>query len=250
MTGIGPSSFVDFRFLVALMPRLLFVAFIILSSSTPGFSQEGQLIPESLLRKLLPPGVTKFDFFGDALAVIAFCNFTKDVDQYELAAGMRAFGVAPADQPKIDAIRDRQYDIYRRDFSNLMRQRDFCAAAVTDAVKISRASDSIRASFLLKIQRSGVPLLPGSDSRRQPEKIEVFGDLLGKASFCKISIDAHKFADFLSYMGVQAESMDALGNRAAKRQRDLVAQYESPDKALHVCDEAGADPWVRSFIKQ
>ena len=98
--------------------------------------------------------------------------------------------------------------------------------------------------------RSGYPLTPGSDYRRQPEKIEFFGDILGTMAFCKISTDEEKLGRFLFDMGVQSESMNALRAEARKHQQDLTAQYGTPQVAAQVCSEVRANPAVDRFTKR
>jgi hypothetical protein len=77
----------------------------------------------------------------------------------------------------------------------------------------------------MKTMRSGYHSFPGSDDRRQPEKIEFFGNFLGTMVFCNYPVDADKWGRFLFDMGVQVESMTALGNQAKTTQQALVNQY-------------------------
>jgi hypothetical protein len=221
------------------------VAFLIVGSS-PAFC-ENDVLPEDMLQKLLPPNVTKVGFLGDLLAVIAFCNLNKEVDQYELLAGMRAFGISSADRTAMEAIRDKQYGAYRREFSTASKHQAFCADVASISPPGSR--NHLRSSFLTKLMRSGVPFMAGSDYRRQSEKIEFFGDLLGTLQFCRVPVEAQKLGSFLFYMGIQSESTSALKERTAKRYKELGTEYGVPDDASEVCKEVAANQWVRSLVK-
>src|SRR5262249_7841312 len=158
------------------------------------------------------------------LAVIAFCNLTYYVDQYELSALMRFFGVVSAYRAAMGRVRDKKYQEFRRQFTTPAKHQDFCTTSVQNP-------------FLTKLKRSGFPSIAGSDYRRQPEKIEFFGDILGTMTFCNIPTDGEKIGRLLFEMGVQSESMDALQAEARKHQRELAAQYGTPQGATQVCSE-------------
>jgi hypothetical protein len=188
-------------------------------------------------QKLLPPNMTKADFFGEIFAVIAFCNLTYYVDQYELSALARFFGVASADRAAMETIRDKKYQEFRRQFTTPAKHQDFCTTSVQNPI-------------FVKIKRSGFPSIPGSDYRRQPEKIEFFGDMLGTMTFCKIPTDGEKLGRILFEMGVQSESMNALQAEARKHQQELAAQYGTPQGATQVCSEVRANPGIDRFTKR
>ena len=185
----------------------------------------------------LPPLVDKVEFFGDILAVVAFCNLIQTVDQYELSAGMRHFGISSADRVAMEASRDKHYATFRRENATPAKHQEFCVK-------------SMRHSFLVKVQRSGVPSHVGSDHRRQPEKIEFFGDILANMVFCKIPVNSDKWGAFMFNMGVKSESMAALGEHATKTQKAIAAEYGTSQGAAEMCKETRANPAVQRFMTQ
>jgi len=160
------------------MFRYLLATLLVMTG--PSFAQDNPVA-----QKLLPPGVTKAEFFGDLLAVISFCNLTMSIDQYEFGAGMRFFGITSADRPAMETMRDKQYEKFRREVTTPAKHFDFCKAAY-------------RHPILSKAMRRGVPSFIGSDDRRQEEKIEYFGTSMGTLMFCKVpsmgSDGAHSFS--------------------------------------------------------
>ncbi|WP_284180368.1 hypothetical protein [Rhabdaerophilum sp. SD176] len=177
----------------------------------------------------LPNGLSKTEFFGDILAAISFCNLTLSVDQYELGAGMRAFGVTRKEIQELNAAKTRHYHVYRRDFDNSESHQEFC-------IKI------MQHPFISRVLRRGVPTIIGSDDRRQPEKIEFFGVITAKLSFCKINVSNQKFGFFMAHMGLSPESFPALREQIAKSRRDLVNEYSNPQLAAEMCREVRDNP--------
>jgi hypothetical protein len=168
---------------------------------------------------------------------MAYCNFFHHVDQYEMAMAMKAFGVTSIDRQAIEARRDSQYKMYRSKFQNASSHGDFCIRARSHP-------------FFIKAGRRGSPLIPGSDTNKQPEKIELFGDFLGVVAFCKIPIDDERWGKFLFDMGVKSESVPAIGTKAIAVRRALLAEHSNPARAQQVCDEARKNPSIYRFGKQ
>jgi len=201
------------------------VAFLLLSS--PVLAQQLQL----------PQGLNKAEYFGDVLAVVAFCNLTLSVDQYEMSAGMKAFGVTSSDQAGMEAVRAKYYEMYRREFTTPEKHQDFCTKIMNHP-------------FIAKVKRRGVPTIAGSDDRRQSEKIEVFGEMFARMTFCKIQINAAKWGLFLSNMGVKSDSMPALSEHAAKTHNAISAKYNTPHFATDMCNETRASLDVQRLMGQ
>jgi hypothetical protein len=101
----------------------------------------------------------------------------------------KAFGVTSADRPAMEASRDKNYQILRDKSKTAREHADFC---------IEKRSWP----FFIKAVRKGSPLSAGSDTSKQPEKIELFGNMLGALVFCKIDVDGNKWGRFLWDMGV------------------------------------------------
>jgi hypothetical protein len=209
------------------------LAATLIAFSLPTHAEDGS----ALAQKLLPPGVTRAEFFGDLLAIIAFCNLTNQVDQYEVSAGMRFFGVTSADRPAMEAARDKRYEVYRRQYSTWSKHTDFCTNDKSHLL-------------LSKIMRRGFHSFPGSDDRRQDEKIEVFGTALGTMMFCKIPVDGDKWGQFLFDMGVKSESLTALTNQTRTTHQALLLEHGNPQKASQLCAEVKLNPSVERFIKR
>lgn len=187
--------------------------------------------------KMLSAAVTKTDFYGDMLAVIGFCNLWLHVDQYELAASMRFFGITSAEQPAVRAAQEKHYTEYKQKFPAMTQQGDFCGRAV-------------RHPFFVKILRRGFPVVAGSDDRRQPEKIEFFGNMLGPVFFCKITLDENEWGRFLFEMGLKSESVSALNKHAMKVMNELNAQNSTPSEIAAYCQTIRASPAVARFVKR
>lgn len=200
---------------------------------SPVYAQDQSAIVD----KLFPPGVSKVNFFGDTLATIAFCNLWNHVDQYELATGIRFFGVISADRKAMETVRQKQYEKYRREITTISQHQEFCSAAV-------------RHPFMMKIMRRGFPIIAGSDDRRQPEKIEFFGNTLGPVLFCKIAFDEQKWGTFLFEMGVKSESMPALNKQADTTANKLKADNASTADVAAYCQQVRENPGIARFIKR
>jgi hypothetical protein len=210
-----------------------FALILILFFLSPAYAQD----QKEIVDKLFPPGVSKVGFLGDTLATIAFCNLWKLVDQYELAAGMRFFGITSVDQKAMEAVQQQQYDKYRREITTISQHRDFCSAAA-------------RHPFMTRIMRQGVPIIAGSDHRRQPEKIEFFGKMLGPVFFCNIPFDGEKWGTFLFEMGVTSVSMAALNKRADAATNELKIENASKTDIAAYCLQVRKNPAVARFIKR
>lgn len=200
---------------------------------SPAYAQDQSAIVD----KLFPPGVSKVDFFGDTLGTIAFCNLWNHVDQYELATGIRFFGVTSADQKAMEAVRQKQYGKYRSEITTISQHQEFCSAAV-------------RHPFMMRIMRRGFPIIAGSDDRRQPEKIEFFGNILGPILFCKIAFDGEKWGTFLFEMGVKSESMPALYKQVDTAANKLKAENASTANVGAYCQQVRENPGIARFIKR
>ncbi len=183
--------------------------------------------PASAQQLQLPNGLNAPEFFGDMLAVVAFCNLTDSVDQYEMSAFARAVGIAGADKVQVEAERTKHYGKYRSHFDTLEKHVDFCSKIKSHP-------------FLLKVMRRGVPSFAGSDDRRQPEKIEVFGELLAKLLFCNVQIDATKWGNYLFEMGVKSENSPAIGSHAKSVRSTLVAKFPTPQLAKEMCKQVNS----------
>jgi hypothetical protein len=182
----------------------------------------------------MPPGFDRVEFFGVVLARMSFCGMFHQVDQYEMAMAMKAFGVVQTDRPAMEASRDRNYQILRDKFKTARDHADFCI-------------ENRSWPFFIKAGRKGSPLWVGSDPEKQPEKIEFFGNMLGALVFCKISMDGVKWGMFLSDMGVRSESMRAMGEVATKRGLALAAE-NSPEQAA-ACKDVRSNPNFNRFSK-
>jgi hypothetical protein len=129
----------------------------------------------------LPPNFPRKELFGDMFALISYCNFHDRTDHYEIFVALKELGMTSADRAEIMAIRDKNYRIYRDQFDTPAKQEELCR----------KASEQF---FFTKTKRKGVPLLPGSDTEKQPEKIETFGKMLGAILFCEVKLDGKKWA--------------------------------------------------------
>jgi hypothetical protein len=183
----------------------------------------------------IPPGFDRVEFFGVVLARMAFCGMFHHVDQYEFATAMKAFGVTSADRPAMEASRDKNYQILRDKFKTAREHGDFCI-------------ENRSWPFFIKAGRKGSPSWVGSDPGKQPEKIELFGNMLGALVFCKIDVDGNKWGLFLSDMGVKSESMSAMGDQAKRQQQALIAE-STPQRAAEACKETRANPYLYRFSK-
>jgi hypothetical protein len=197
--------------------------------STAAFAQT-----ESQPQPQMPPGFDRVEFFGVVLARMSFCGMFHYVDQYEMAMAMKAFGVVQADRPAMEASRDKNYQMLRDKLKTAREHADFCI-------------ENRSWPFFIKAARKGTPLWVGSDPEKQPEKIELFGNLLGALVFCKIPIDGNKWGRFLSDMGVKSESMRAMSEVATKQGLALAAE-KSP-QAAEVCKDTRANPNFNRFSK-
>ncbi|WP_072387095.1 hypothetical protein [Hyphomicrobium sp. CS1BSMeth3] len=180
--------------------------------------------PVSAQQLQMPKGLAAPQFLGDMLAVVAFCNLTNSVDQYEMSAFARAIGITPTDKAHVEAERIKHYGKYRSHFDTLQKHQDFCG-------KITRHP------FLLKVMRRGVPNSVGSDDRRQSEKIDYFGEMLAKLLFCNAQVDEMKWGNYLFAMGVKSESMPALGAHAKKMRSAIAGKYSTPQLASEMCTQ-------------
>lgn len=210
------------------MASLLRVCLFVLISSTALAQTPPKLQPQ------MPPGFDRIEFFGIVLARMSFCGMFHHVDQYEMAMAMKAFGVMQADRPAIEASRDKNYQIIRDKFKTARDHADFCI-------------ENRSWPFFIKAGRKGSPSWVGSDTEKQPEKIELFGNMLGALSFCKIPIDGTKWGMFLSDMGVKSESIKEMGEVATKKGLALVAEKNSEQAAA--CKEVRANPNFNRFSK-
>ena len=183
----------------------------------------------------MPPGFDRVEFFGVVLARMSFCGMFQDVDQYELAVAMKAFGVTSADRPAIEVSQDKNYQILRAKSKTAREHADFCI-------------ENRSWPFFIKAARKGLPLLAGSDTSKQPEKIEQFGNLLGALVFCKIDVDGNKWGRFLWDMGLKSESMSAMADQAKRQQQALIAE-NTPQRAAKACREARTNPDLYRFNK-
>ena len=183
-----------------------------------------------------PPNFPKKEFFGDALALLSFCNFHDVTDHFEMFLAFKELGVTAADKSEILAIRDKDYQIYRDKFSTPASQEELC----------KRAKNQF---FFIKTRRKGVPLVAGSDTNKQPEKIKLFGNALGVMLFCKANIDQRKWWDFMFYMGINSESVTPLVDYAAKTKQALAARYGTPEKASDTCLKIKNNYYSSTFIK-
>jgi len=182
----------------------------------------------------MPPGFDRVEFFGVVLARMSFCGMFHDVDQYEMAMAMKAFGVVQTDRLAMEASRDKNYQILREKFKTAREHADFCM-------------ENRSWPFFVKARRKGSPSWVGSDPEKQPEKIELFGNMLAALVFCKIPIDGNKWGLFLSDMGVRSESMKAMREVATKQGLALAAE-KSPEQA-EACKEVRANPNFNRFSK-
>jgi hypothetical protein len=197
---------------------------------TPAFAQS---TPPA--QPQLPPGFDRVAFFGDILARMSFCGFHYFIDEYEMGMAMKAFGVIGSDRPAIEAVRDKNYALLREKYKTAKEHGDFC---------IQNRSHP----FFMKASRKGIPLWVGSDTDKQPEKVELFGDLFAAITFCKMPIDGNKWGRFLSDMGVKSESMPAMSERAAQTQR-AYAQMAGTPQVNALCNETRSNPNVARFSK-
>ncbi len=208
------------------MKRILLTA-LICALVRPAMAQ--QLPPE-----FLPPKFNKVEFFGDTLAVIAFCGLWHDIDQYEIASAMKALGVAQADRPAIEQVREKNYQGLRGKYQTAKAHGDFCI--------------EIRSHpFLTRVKRSGVPSVVGSDHRRQPEKIEVLGNLLGAMATCKTQLDDNKWGLFIVDMGVAVESLAGITAQAKTARQSILATHNTPEKMNAFCDQTRSNPYLIRF---
>ena len=76
---------------------------------------------------------------------------------------------------------------------------------------------------------------------------QLFGNMLGTLTFCKIPVDGTKWGMFLSDMGVRSESMKAMGEVATKEGLALAAE-KSPEQTA-ACNEVRTDPNLNRFSK-
>lgn len=178
----------------------------------------------------LPSGFDRVAFFGDILARMSFCGLHYFIDQYEMGVAMKAFGVVGSDRPAMEAARDKNYAVLREKFKTAKEHADFC---------IQNRSHP----FFMKAARRGLPLWVGSDTIKQSEKIELFGDFLASMTFCKMPIDGDKWGLFLSDMGVKSESMQAMSERAAQTQRAYTQMAGTP-QANALCNETRSNPSI------
>jgi hypothetical protein len=199
---------------------------VLLCLATPTFAQTPQSNP-----------FDRVEFFGDILALMGFCGLFHHVDQYEMAMGMKAFDVTSADRPAMEAIRDKRYRAYREKYKTASAHGDFCIQVRSHP-------------FFIKAGRKGSPIVVGSETTKQPEKIELFGNALGAMLFCKIHIDANKWGSFLFDMGVKSESVAALTDQSVQKRKSLVAQYGAPEWAVEFCNQTRADPAMYRFSRQ
>jgi hypothetical protein len=183
----------------------------------------------------MPPGFDKVEFFGVVLARMSFCGMFHYVDEYELSMAMKAFGVTTADRPAMEASRDKNYQLFRDKIKTAREHADFCI-------------ENRSWPFFIKAARKGLPSLVGSDTNKQTEKIELFGNMLGALRFCKIDVDGNKWGTFLWDMGVTSESMSAMADQA-KRQLQALIAGDAPQRASEVCKEARANPYLYRFNK-
>jgi hypothetical protein len=202
---------------------ILFATFLLLNPTV--FAQQLQL----------PQGLTKAEFFGEMLALIAFCNLTQSVDQYEFSAGMRAFGVTSSDRAAIESGRRKHYEVFRRDFATVDKHQDFCTKGMTHP-------------FIARTMRRGVPTVAGSDDRRQPEKIVFFGDIFAKIRFCKIPVNDDRFAMLLINMGVKSESIPALREHSANTQKALATEYNTTQRIADLCRVTRTNPTIERLF--
>jgi len=185
----------------------------------------------------LPPNFPRKEFLGDMLALLSFCNFHDITDRYEIFVAFKELGVTSADRLEIFALRDKNYQIYRRKFDTPATHEKVCREARSQF-------------FFIKTKRKGVPIAAGSDTDKQPEKIETFGNILGVLFFCQAKVDENKWGSFLFEMGVKSDSIPALNNQAQVTQHALAAQYRNPQGAPEVCAKAKNGFSADSFIKQ
>jgi hypothetical protein len=198
--------------------RVFAIRLALFSLCLPAGAQTQQAAPN--------PNFPKKEFLGDSLALLSFCNFHDITDRYEIFAAFKELGITAAENVEIMAIRDKNYQIYRNKYTTPAAQEKICRQARSQF-------------FFIKTVRKGVPIIPGSDTEKQPEKIETFGTILGVLVYCEMKVDGTRWGHFMSDMGVKAESMDALGNQARETQRALVAQYGAFQRApAEVCAKA------------
>lgn len=169
-------------------------------------------------------------------AIMSYCNFHDTTDRYEIFVAMKELGVTSADRPEIMAIRDKNYQIYRNKFDTPAKQEELCKQARFNF-------------FFVKTRRKGVPISAGSDTDKQPEKIEAIGKILGVISFCQFNVDETKWGQFLVNMGVKVESMKAVSDQAGQLYHSLITQHGFPERAPEVCAKTKNDFWASSFIK-
>jgi hypothetical protein len=205
-----------------------YFAFVALAFCNPAISAKAQ-------QALLPLGFDRVAFFGDILARMSFCGMYHDIDEYELASAMKAFGVTPGDRALIENGREKYYQSLREKFKTARDHADFCI-------------ENRNNPFFVKAGRKGSPTIVGSDDRRQPEKIEVFGDLLGAMLFCKIDVSGDKWGKYLFDMGVNSESIQALSARAKRKQQALVEAGQSR-QAEEFCQNTRSSPYLSRFGK-
>lgn len=185
----------------------------------------------------LPPNFDKRDYFGDMLALTAFCGLAHNVDQYEMGQAMKAFGVTSVDRQAIEVAREKHYQAYRDKFKTSSTHGDFCIAIRSHP-------------FFSKVSRNGTPVHVGSDTKKQEEKTELFGHFLGAMAFCKIPFDAEKWWSYMFDMGVKSETVPALTAHSNKVRQDLLSAYGTPDQAAVVCDQVRTNPAAHRFTKR
>ena len=179
----------------------------------------------------------KVPFFGDMLALIGFCGLHHHIDQYEMAMAMSELGVTAADRPALEAVRDKNYEAYREKYSTAPAHGAFCIQ-----VRLH--------PFFEKVAREGSPTIVGSDTTKQPEKIELFGNLIGTILFCKMDVDSTNLESFFTDMGVLSESMNSLKDKSLKVQQALLTQYGTPERAIDVCNQLRANPTLYRLEKR
>lgn len=208
--------------------RAIFITCLILCVSSSA-SAQGQPQPQ------LPPSFDRIAFFGDIFARMSFCGLFNFVDQYELMSATKAFGVTGSDRPAIEAVREKNYQKLRDTFKTPAAHGDFCI-------------ENWSHPFLVKAGRRQSTSIAGSDTTKQPEKIEVFGELLGSLTFCKMQIDGDKWGRFLFDMGVKSESIPAMAERAKAAQQSL-APLAGTSQANEFCAQTKLNPSLSRFSK-
>jgi hypothetical protein len=170
------------------------------------------------------------------LAILSFCNFHDITDRYEIFVALRDLGVTSRDRTEIYTLRDKNYQRLRSEYTTPAAHEKFCSASRSQF-------------FFIKTKRKGVPIVAGSDTEKQPEKIEAFGNVLGVLLFCERKIDDVRWGSFLFDMGVKSESVSALNAQAAQVRRSLSAEHGSPQRAPEICAKATNNFSAPDFIR-